>query len=98
MTNKIASEVLHRFYKCRTEGDYLCASSTCKGCEKYDSNMARKEAILMGAKALENTITGWLPSALEVIRNREADSLSKDNVTVYRVENIIRIDVKEDKE
>ena len=52
----------------------------------------------MGAKALENTITGWLPSALEVIRKREADSLSKDNVTVYRVENIIRIDVKEGKE
>lgn len=93
MTNKIASEVLHRFYKCRTEGDYLCASSTCKGCGKYDSNMARKEAILMGAKALENTITGWLPSALETIRNGEADELSKDNVKVYKVKNFIRIDI-----
>lgn len=95
MTNKIASEVLNRFYKCRTEGDYLCASSTCKGCKKYDSDTARKEALLMGAKALENTITGWLPSALETIRSGVADKLSKDNVTAYRVKNIIRIDIKE---
>lgn len=95
MTNEMASKVLHRFYKCRTEGDYLCASSTCQGCEKYDSDAVRKEAILIGAKALENTITGWLSSALETIRSGVADKLSKDNVTAYRVNNIIRIDIKE---
>lgn len=96
MTNKNASEVLHRFYKCRTEGDYLCASSTCGGCEKYGSDIARNEALLMGAKALENTITGWLPSALETISSGVADKLSKDNVTAYRVKNVIRIDIKEE--
>lgn len=97
MTNEKASEVLHKLYKCRTEGDYLCASSTCMGCEKYTSIMERNEALLIGAKALENTITGWLPAALETIRNGEADGLSKDNITVYKVKNIIRIDIKEDK-
>ena len=96
MTNKIASEVLRKLYKCRTEGDYLCGESTCDRCEKYNSFLARNEALLMGAKALENTITGWLPSALETIRSGVADKLSKDNVTAYRVKNIIRIDIKEE--
>lgn len=68
MTNKKASEVLHRFHKCKTVGDYLCAASTCRGCEKYDSDIARNEALLMGAKALENTITGWLLKVLENLK------------------------------
>lgn len=96
MKNKEASEVLHRFYKCRTEGDYMCGIHGCDECKKYDVDDVRNEALLMGAKALENTITGWLPSALETIRSGVADKLSKDNVTAYRVKNIIRIDIKEE--
>lgn len=38
----------------------------------------------------------WLKKAIETIRNKVADKLCKDNVTVYRVKNIIRIDIKED--
>lgn len=40
--------------------------------------------------------TEWLAKALEMIRNRICDKLIKDNVTVYRVKNTIRIDIKED--
>lgn len=40
--------------------------------------------------------TVWLEKALETIRNGICDKLTKDNVTVYRVKNIIRIDIKED--
>lgn len=39
----------------------------------------------------------WLEKALETIRNGICDKLTKDDVTVYRVKNIIRIDIKEDK-
>lgn len=96
MTNAMASEVLHRFHKCRTESDYMCGTHGCDGCKKYDIYPVRNEALLLGAEALENTITGWLPSALETIRSGVADKLSKDNVTAYRVKNIIRIDIKEE--
>ncbi len=38
----------------------------------------------------------WLKSAIDTIQNGIADKLSKDNVTIYRVKNIIRIDIKEE--
>lgn len=38
----------------------------------------------------------WLRKALIAIKDGIADKLTKDNVTVYRVKNIIRIDIKED--
>lgn len=37
----------------------------------------------------------WMNSAVDAIKNGIADKLTKDNITVYRVKNIIRIDVKE---
>jgi hypothetical protein len=37
----------------------------------------------------------WLKKAIETIKNGVADKLTKDNITVYRVVNIIRIDIKE---
>ena len=37
----------------------------------------------------------WLSESLEVVRRGIADKLSKDNITVYRVKNIIRVDIKE---
>ena len=40
----------------------------------------------------------WLSKAIETIKSGVADKLCKDNVTVYRVKNIIRVDIKEDKE
>ena len=39
--------------------------------------------------------TNWLKDAVEAIASGLADKLSKDNITVYRVKNIIRIDIKE---
>ena len=36
----------------------------------------------------------WLSEALYVIRQGIADKLSKDNITVYRVKDIIRVDIK----
>lgn len=38
----------------------------------------------------------WLKIAIETIKSRVADKLEKGNTTVYRVKNIIRIDIKED--
>lgn len=38
----------------------------------------------------------WLSSAISTIKSGVADKLTKGNVTVYRVKNIIRIDIKED--
>lgn len=40
--------------------------------------------------------TDWLSKAIETIQNKIADKLAKDNVTVYRVKNIIRVDIKEE--
>ena len=36
----------------------------------------------------------WLATAIETIKNNIADKLTKDNITIYRVKNIIRIDIK----
>ena len=36
----------------------------------------------------------WLCKAIGCIRDGLADKLTKDNITVYRVKNIIRIDYK----
>lgn len=38
----------------------------------------------------------WLQKAIETIKEGIADKLTKDNITVYRVKNIIRIDIKEE--
>lgn len=38
----------------------------------------------------------WLEKAIRTIRNGIADKLILENVTVYRVKNIIRIDIRED--
>lgn len=38
----------------------------------------------------------WLQEAIGVIKSGIADKLTKDNVTVYRVKNIIRVDIKEE--
>lgn len=38
----------------------------------------------------------WLEKAIETIKAGVADKLCKDNITVYRVKNIIRVDIKEE--
>lgn len=40
--------------------------------------------------------TNWLTEAVSIISNGTADRLTKGNITVYRVKNIIRVDIKED--
>ena len=37
----------------------------------------------------------WMKKAIETIKSGIADKLTKDNVTIYRVKNIVRIDIKE---
>lgn len=37
----------------------------------------------------------WLKKAVDTVQAGIADRLTKDNITVYRVKNIIRIDIKE---
>ena len=39
----------------------------------------------------------WLNKAVETVKSGLADKLEKGNIVVYRVKNIIRIDIKEDK-
>lgn len=36
----------------------------------------------------------WLEKAIETVESGIADKLSKDNITVYKVKNIIRVDIK----
>lgn len=40
--------------------------------------------------------TSWLTEAVTIISKGTADRLTKGNITVYRVKNIIRVDIKED--
>lgn len=40
--------------------------------------------------------TDWLAEAIGIISKGMADRLTKGNITVYRVKNIIRVDIKED--
>lgn len=40
--------------------------------------------------------TNWLTEAVSIIYKGMADKLTKDNITVYRVKNIIRVDIKEE--
>ena len=39
--------------------------------------------------------TNWLTEAVAIISKGMADRLTKGNITVYRVKNIIRVDIKE---
>ena len=39
--------------------------------------------------------TDWLAEAVAVISKDMADRLTKGNIAVYRVKNIIRVDIKE---
>jgi hypothetical protein len=39
--------------------------------------------------------TKWLTEAVDIISKGMADRLTKGNITVYRVKNTIRIDIKE---
>ena len=37
----------------------------------------------------------WLANAIKTIKEGIADKLTKDDITIYKVKNIIRIDIKE---
>lgn len=39
----------------------------------------------------------WLAKAIEAIKSGLCDKLSKDNILIYRVKNVIRIDINEKK-
>lgn len=44
---------------------------------------------------MDKELAEWIVKAIETIKSSVADKLEKDNIKVYRVVNIIRIDVKE---
>ena len=43
----------------------------------------------------EKELAEWIVKAVETIKTGVADKLEKDNVKVYRVVNVIRIDIKD---
>lgn len=40
----------------------------------------------------------WMAQMMQLIHDHQIDKAEKDNVVMYRVKNIIRIDIKEGKE
>lgn len=44
---------------------------------------------------MEKELAEWIVKAVETIKSGVADKLEKDNIKIYRVVNIIRIDIKE---
>lgn len=36
-----------------------------------------------------------MESAMDAVKSGIADKLTKDNITIYRIKNVIRIDIKE---
>ena len=43
---------------------------------------------------MNKELSDWIAQAVEVIKSGIADKLEKDNIKVYKVVNIIRIDIK----
>jgi len=39
----------------------------------------------------------WMNQMIQLIHDHQIDKAEKDNVVMYRVKNIIRVDIKEDK-
>lgn len=44
---------------------------------------------------MNKELAEWIVKAVETIKSGIADRLEKDNVKVYRVVNVIRIDIKD---
>ena len=57
---------------------------------------ARYQHVLREVNKMSKIDMDWLSKAIETIQNKIADKLTKDNVTIYRVKNIIRVDIKEE--
>ena len=36
----------------------------------------------------------WIKKAVHLVANGEAEKMTKDNITVYAVKNIVRVDIK----
>lgn len=45
---------------------------------------------------MEKTLADWVAQAVAILESGLADKLSKENVTAYRVKNIVRVDIKLD--
>ena len=43
---------------------------------------------------MKTDVMKWMEQAIQTIQNGIADKLTKDNITIYRVKDIIRIDIK----
>ena len=47
-----------------------------------------------GALNMKTDVMKWMEQAIQTIQSGIADKLTKDNITIYRVKDIIRIDIK----
>lgn len=47
-----------------------------------------------GVLNMTTDVMKWMEQAIQTIQSGIADKLTKDNITIYRVKNIIRIDIK----
>ena len=50
-----------------------------------------------GVLKMKTDVMKWMEQAIQTIQNGIADKLTKDNITIYRVKDIIRIDIKKER-
>lgn len=86
------------------EGYYVCLSENChriytgyakKDCGDYYPEYCEVIPETIRIIGGEEMNTEWILKAVETIKSGIADKLTKDNITIYSVKNIIRIDIKE---
>lgn len=49
-----------------------------------------------GVLNMETDVMKWMEQAIQTIQSGIADKLTKNNITIYRVKDIIRIDIKKE--
>lgn len=50
-----------------------------------------------GVLNMKTDVMKWMEQAIQTIQSGIADKLTKDNITIYRVKDIIRIDIKKER-
>ena len=50
-----------------------------------------------GVLKMKTDVMKWMEQAIQTIQNGIADNLTKGNITIYRVKDIIRIDIKKER-
>lgn len=74
-----------------------CGDIDCSYCRHKFLKAAREQIKKEWMEEDKMIDTAWLTKAIETVKSRVADKLFKDNITIYRVGEVIRIDIKEEK-